>query len=404
MAAQIAGRPAVIALRQNTAALVLCTAGLAGPAVAQDTSFLSGEALAHALRQNLVWLEADDIGEHGYGVIVGGSPETLWVVTARHVVVKSAMLGLTVPEQVSRQIRVRFCADDASAASARAAATSGTPVTPATPVESWNSGGHDIALLSVRRPRDHVLRLRALAPTAVVGEPVWLLGSDDSCALVPAQGKLRQTADATHNLRVDFAANLVQGGSSGAPVLSGYGILGLMKSVDSPTSTVHAMADLQRRVEALAGARWELTDARNIPPGEPRAAQVDLAETLNEYLLAVRNVRMLFQRGEMPRASIDAYMQRYNVALNRFMRVREAYDGSLSASWPAVVLPAWRGLRENLWAVHLNFWRSNSLMAAIYKSQKTSAAMQAQMSALEPDLVQLEKDIAQFLRQLTKEN
>jgi Trypsin-like peptidase domain len=361
-----------------------------------ETSFLSGEALSTALRQNLVWLEADDIGEHGYGVIVGGTAETLWVVTARHVVVKSAMLGLTAPDQSSRQIRVRFCANESAAATSQRS--------PATTVTGWNAGGHDIALLSVPRPRDYVLLARALAPFAVVGEPVWLLGSDDNCALVPAQGNVRATADAAHNLRVDFPSSSVQGGSSGAPVLSGYGILGLMKSVDSPTSTVHAMDDLQRRVQGLPAARWELVDARNIPPGDPRAAQVDLAETLNGYLLAVRNVHMLFQQSQVPRPSIDANVKSYNAALRRFMRVREAYDGSLSASWPPAVLPAWRSLRENLWAVHLNFWRIDPLMAGIYKSQKTGTAVQAQMTALEPDLVQLEKDIAQFLRQLVKEN
>lgn len=361
-----------------------------------DTSFLSGEALATALRQNLVWLEADDIGEHGYGVVVGGTTETLWVVTARHVVVKSAMLGLTAPDQISSQIRVRFCANESAASALQR--------TPATTVTGWNAGGHDIALLSVPRPRNFVLLARALAPFAVVGEPVWLLGSDDNCALVPAQGNVRATADAAHNLRVDFPSSTVQGGSSGAPVLSGYGILGLMKSVDSPTSTVHAMADLQRRVQALPGARWELVDARNIPPGDPRAAQVDLAETLNAYLLAVRDVQVLFQQSQVPRPSIDANVKSYNVALTRFMRVREAYDGSLSASWPPAVLPAWRSLREKIWAVHLNFWRIDPLMAGIYKSQKTGAAVQAQMIALEPDLVQMEKDIAQFLRQLVKEN
>jgi hypothetical protein len=361
-----------------------------------ETSFLSGEALSTALRQNLVWLEADDIGEHGYGVIVGGTAETLWVVTARHVVVKSAMLGLTAPDQSSSQIRVRFCANESAAAASQRS--------PATTVTGWNAGGHDIALLSVPRPRDYVLLARALAPFAVVGEPVWLLGSDDNCALVPAQGNVRATADAAHNLRVDFPSSSVQGGSSGAPVLSGYGILGLMKSVDSPTSTVHAMDDLQRRVQGLPAARWELVDARNIPPGDPRAAQVDLAETLNGYLLAVRNVHMLFQQSQVPRPSIDANVKSYNAALRRFMRVREAYDGSLSASWPPAVLPAWRSLRENLWAVHLNFWRIDPLMAGIYKSQKTGTAVQAQMTALEPDLVQLEKDIAQFLRQLVKEN
>jgi hypothetical protein len=107
---------------------------------AQDTSFLSGEALAAALRQNLVWLEADDIGEHGYGVIVGGNAQTLWIVTARHVVAKSAMLGLAAPDQISRQIWVRFCALAATHMTSERA--------PAMPVADWDSGGHDIALLA----------------------------------------------------------------------------------------------------------------------------------------------------------------------------------------------------------------------------------------------------------------
>jgi Trypsin-like peptidase domain len=394
MAAKVTWRHALNPLR----AVIVSVASALMPSVlwAQDTSFLSGEALAATLRQNLVWLEADDIGEHGYGVVVGGNANTLWIVTARHVVAKSAMLGLTAPDQVSQQIRVRFCALPADEKKPDRAAAS--------PVADWDSGGQDIALLAVARPRDHAVVARALAPQVVVGEPVWLLGSDDNCALVPAQGQVRASADASHNLRIDFPGNLVQGGSSGAPVLSGYGMLGLMKSVDSPTSTVHAMADLQRRVQAHPGARWELVDARNIPPGDPRAAQVDLAETLNDYLLAVRNVHMLFQQSQVPRPLIDTDVKRYNLALRRFMRVREAYDGSLNASWPPVVLPAWRGLREKLWAVHQNFWRIDPLMAGIYKSQKTSPAVKEQMAALEPELLQLEKDIAQFLRQLVKEN
>lgn len=119
-----------------------------------------------------------------------------------------------------------------------------------------------------------------------------------------------------------------------------------------------------------------------------------MAETLNSYLLAVRNAHMLFQQAQLPRPSIDLDVKQYNLALSRFMRVREAYDGSLNASWPPATLTAWRALREKLWAVHLNFWRIDPLMAGIYKSQKNSPALQAQMIALEPDLVQLEKDIA----------
>lgn len=363
---------------------------LAGLACAQDTSFLSGDELAARLRQNLVWIAAQDIGEHGYGLVVGGDAQTLWVLTARHVVVRTGMRGSPTPEAPSRQIRLRFCTANA------------TELLPGEPWPDWDADGEDIALLSVARPRGYQPVTRALAQQVVVGEPVWLLGSNDECSLVPAQGQVRVLADATHNLRIDFPG--VQGGSSGAPVLSGSGVLGLMKSAEDLTTTVHAIADLQRRLQALPGHRWELVNARNIPPTDPRAAEIDLAETLNQYLLVLRNMHMLLQQRQVARPTLDDYMQRYNAALRRFLRVREAYDGSLDRYWPPPVSLAWRSLRETLWTLHQNFWRINPLMEDIYKSQQSSDGVRAQMASLEPGLVRLESDIAQFLRLLAKEN
>jgi hypothetical protein len=115
-------------------------------------------------------------------------------------------------------------------------------------------------------------------------------------------------------------------------------------------------------------------------------------------------MHMLLQQRQVARPTLDDYMQRYNAALRRFLRVREAYDGSLNRFWPPQVLPAWRHLRETLWAVHQNFWRINPLMEDIYKSQQSSAEVRAQMASLEPGLLRLESDIAQFLRLLAKEN
>lgn len=360
-------------------------------AVAQDTTFLSGEELAARLHQNLVWITAQDIGEHGYGLVVGMDSTTLWVVTARHVVVRTGMLGSGEPEQPSRQVRVRLCSSSENA-----------EMLSAHPWSSWNPGGEDLAVLSVVVPNEYHVVTRALAsPPATVGEPVWLLGSNDDCALVPAQGHVRAPADATHNLRIDFPG--VQGGSSGGPVLSGRGVLGLMKSAEDLTTTVHDIADVHKRVQATAGVRWLLEPARNIPPTDPQAAQIDIAETLNQYLLALNNTAMLLRQRQVARATLDDYIARYNIALRRFLRVRNAYDGSLARSWPPPVLPAWGSLRDGLWAVHQTFWGIDPQMADVYTRQQTSPELRAQMTALEPDLKRLEKGIAEFLHLLAKE-
>jgi len=372
---------------QRAASLWLACVGTL--ALAQDTSFMSGDELAAHLRENLVWIAAQDIGEHGYGLVVGGDDATLWVATARHLIVRTAMPGSGVPEVPSRQIGLRLC----SAPSVELMA--------AEPVPDFETGNQDIALLRVARPPGYAPLVRALASEAAVGETVWLLGSNDECAVVPSTGHVRGLDDASHTLRIDFTG--VQGGSSGAPVVSGYGVIGLMKSADDLTSSVHAIADLQRRALAVEGVGWQLVAARNIPPADPRAAEVDLAETLDQYLLALRNVHMLLQQNRIDRPRLTSFTDRYNAALRRFMRVRHAYDGSLSRAWPAQVLPAWRSLREELWAVHVNFWRINPQMEEIFRAQRSPPEVGAQMMALEPDLHRLETHIAQFLQQLVKE-
>src|SRR5262249_20051623 len=106
---------------------------------------------------------------------------------------------------------------------------------------------------------------RATAPAAriAVADEAWLLGRNDECGVLPRSGAVAAPADALHNLRVDFPG--VIGGSSGAPLLTGAGIAGILKDSDNVTLTVHSLDDIARRV-AAAGLAWTLADARNIPP------------------------------------------------------------------------------------------------------------------------------------------
>jgi hypothetical protein len=379
------------ARRQVLSVALALAALLAGShAAAQDaTTFLSGEELGERLRGHLVAIAAQDVDEHGFGLIVAADEQRLWIVTARHVIVRTGMLGGGEAEQPSARIRLRLC-------------NGGAAELAASPWPGWNAGGADLALLTAPRPAAFQLDVRALAVQPPgIGEPIWLLGSNDECGLVPARGQVRAAADAGHNLRIDFAG--VRGGSSGGPVLSGRGVIGLMKSAEDLTTTVHDIADVQRRVQATAGAAWRLEDARNIPPTDPQAAQVDLAETLNGYLLVLNNAWMLLQQETVARPTLTDYVERYNVALRRFLRARESHDGSLTRHWPAPVLPAWRTLRDELWAVHQHFWRIDPQMAAIFKNQRTSPELRAQLAQLAPELQRLEQDIAQFLRLLAKE-
>jgi hypothetical protein len=229
-----------------------------------------------------------------------------------------------------------------------------------------------------------------------------MLGRDEQCEPVPAAGRVRATADAQSNLRVDFGG-VVLGGSSGGAVASARGVIGLMKSADDLTTTVHDVADLRRRLEALAGVRWLLEDARNFPPGEPRSAEMDLTETLRQYQMALRNVHGLLQMTTVARPTVEDYLKRYNATTERFSDVRDKHNGTLTEHWGAAALQRWQALASRLWDVHLSFWRINGQMDEIYRSRRTTEAVRAQMLALEPEIQALESDMAQFIRVLTKE-
>ena len=145
--------------RAGRAAAALWLAVCAGvTARAQDTSFLSGDELAAQLRQNVVWIAAQDIGEHGYGLVVGGDESSLWVATARHVIVRTAMRGSGLPDEASRQIGLRLCGAPAAELIA------------AEPVRGFDAGGDDVALLRIARPRGYEPVVRALASEAAVGD------------------------------------------------------------------------------------------------------------------------------------------------------------------------------------------------------------------------------------------
>lgn len=372
--------------RLGVAALVLTLA--VGAAHADDgTTFLGGPELALRLLPNLVRIEARDINEQGFGLVVGGDAEALYVLTAQHVVASRPPAGLEGPVRPSRQIEIDFCAlPQAAPASAQA-------------VEAFTADGADIALLRVARPAGYTPQSRALAPEPKIrpGGASWVIGFEQRCEMLASAGAVESARDERDNLRIRQPG--VRGGSSGGPLLVGEGLAGLVTDSDTIMVTAYSLAPLQQRLRAL-GLPWWLEDARNIPPTDPAAARIDLAETLNRYLFAVRNAHGLLLQPKVARATYADYVASYNRALGRFRDARDKYDAALAQHWPPAVLPAWQRLREELWAVHLRFWETNADARTIYESQAVPPAVVARMKDLEPALQALQGDIAQFLRAL----
>ena len=364
---------AVALARRGALAAMLGLA--AGVSMAQDTSFLEGPELAERLLHNVVRVHAD---EHGFGLVVGVDAAFAYVVTARHV------LG------AGTAAVVQWCAP-------------GIPDTAAAEsVAGFDGASEDLALLRLPRPAGYTPEPRALAPAVrlALRAPTWLLGRDDDCGVLPRTGAIGMLRDDRNKLRIDMPG--VLGGSSGAPVATGHGIVGMTTDSDSVNITALSIERIAQRVREYGAARWDLVDARNEPPTDPQAAEQDLAEMLNQYLFKLRDAQGVLQQPRVAPAQFTQTVTQYNAAADRFRDSRDKYDGTLRRHWQPDVSPAWDALRTRLWAVHKNFLFVNEHARKIMETGRIPAVVRDRMQGLEPELVALEEAIAQFLRTLSQ--
>ncbi len=367
------------------------TAAAAAPAATDATGFLTGPELGQRLLTDVVRIRAVELREHGFGLVVGATARHVFVATARHVVAGRALADPALRGAAVGRIELSFCAGDDPGVTAREAEL----------VDGFDAGGQDLALLRVLRPAGYTLVARAVADEAqiAVRQEAWLLGQDQQCGLAARSGAIASLRDARDNLRIEFAG--VRGGASGGPVLSGYGIVGLVTDADDLSFTVYSLASLRARLRAQSADWWQLADARNIPPTDPRAAEIDLAETLDRYLFGVNNLQQLLLQPTIQQALFVEFSKDYNTAVNRFRDARNRYDGTLARDWPAPVLPMWLALRDQLWQVHQTFWQMNAGDAKlIFDQKKAPAAVQDRMRSLAPALLQLQAGTAEFLNAL----
>jgi hypothetical protein len=349
------------------------------------TTFDTGPELGRRLLHNVVRIEARDLAEHGFGFVVGVDRNHVYIATARHVVARRAPAGLAEPERPSVEIVVGFCAGP------------GATRQPATMLDGFDGADDDLALLRTVRPPDYAPQLDALAPPGQesVGDQAWQLGRESDCVVVPTPGVIAARPDARNTVRVDLHGAL--GGASGGPLVSGYGIVGLVKRSDNEVIRAHAIADVAARVRAMAAVPFQLVEAGNVPPGDPEAAVADLTETLNDYLFAVRDLHVVLGQEVVPRPTFAGMVQRYSGAVDRFKTARDKYDGTLQRNWRAGTFQEWQALRERLWTIHMQFFGLNGERAAtITRTERSPPPVRQQMAALEPELAALQQEIARF--------
>lgn len=356
-------------------------------APAGDTTYDDGPTLGERLLRNVVRVQALDLPEHGFGIVVGVDAGHVYVATARHVVGRRPIAGLEGAERISQQIRIGFCALPLA-----------TPMQSADLVEPFDGASDDLALLRTALPSGYVPERRALAlpERGAPGDQAWQLGRENDCMLVPTPGLVAALPNERHELRVDL--HNVLGGASGGPVVSGYGIVGLIKRSDSERVTAHAIADVLARMHGSGLAvPLALEPARNMPPGDPQAAVSALTQALTAYLFGARDLQKLLEQDVVSRTTFADFVKRYSHGVERYEAVSKKYDGTLMQSWSADVFTSWQALRERLWKIHLIFYDLNGDTAKkIAQTEHSPHVVQDQMTKLEPELVALEAGMARF--------
>ena len=161
---------------------------------------------AESLKANVVAIRA---AKTGFGFVVGERNGLLYIVTARHVVAPDT------PDAAPPTPKLRFYADQGNTYDGRLLGT--------------NDAAHDLAVISVQKPSVVQWNRQALAPSGLTtrGTRVWFVGRSDTW-FVPVQPGTIVNEAPFRDHRIEADGLPVRVGTSGAPLVSASGIVGMI--------------------------------------------------------------------------------------------------------------------------------------------------------------------------------
>jgi hypothetical protein len=243
--------------------ILVNTALLLSPAEAEVQD---GEKLAQSLRGNVIRIVAEgtDGGrpwrQDGFGFIVGEREDRVLVVTANHVARSQGG-----PSSRPKDIRGTFFHDQGRTH----------------PLEllQLHDDQYDLAVLEVRPPTGSRWVRQALASnTALRGQHVWYIGRDRQWYIPTLSGRINGI---TLDFRILVDGLNLQVGTSGAPLITDSGIVGMLVD-DAPGNSTRAISiEIVRRAFELWNLPWGLTSTTTtttLPPSQTVLPTQDLRD------------------------------------------------------------------------------------------------------------------------------
>ena len=204
------------------------------------------------LKNNVVTITtslSDGSDENGFGTIVSEVANKLYVVTAKHVVYKLDNRGFISSEAKPTSIKVKFFKDQGKVFTAR-------PL-------NLKTNSLDITLIEIDKPQNFKWSKNFYSKAIQSGTKVWFIGRAGGW-YVPTGASVGSINDVDSNDEIIIDITSIQPGTSGAPLLSSDGIVGLIYE-DSPTgSRAYPIEKIIKVMTKDWNYEWQMTLNTNI--------------------------------------------------------------------------------------------------------------------------------------------
>jgi hypothetical protein len=367
-------------------------ATLTPPPPAPDTgaTFLTGEELAAALLRDVMLVTNRDVGSGGAGLIVGARGGSVYLLTASHVISTSEDVNRPA-DAVSQHFQLKYCDPQR---------TSPAPVTVARVV--FNEPAKDIAILEFASDPASVPVLPALADAKPASlQSVWTIGKANTCGI--GSGQLDRVEDENGILLADLPGGF--GGTSGAPISSDMGVIGIVLSNPAAAKVkARSLGDVMKVLSTQSSLAWSLVASNNKPPGSRDDVQLELASSLDNYVFRLKDIRDSFVKEHFTGADLAARVTAYNQAIQEFNSVKNKFDGSLERYWGTPARTNFASLRSVVGEIHQTILGFNVSMDELRKKQVIPVELRHAMTALSPRVDALDVSSKAFIAQLNARN
>jgi hypothetical protein len=353
-------------------------------------TFLTGDELAAVLMRDVMLITNLDFKSQGVGLIVGARDGSVYVLTASHVISTSDNVNRPATA-IAQHFELRYCDPERRTS----AAVTGVRV-------AFNEPARDIGILEFAGDQTSVPVARALADARpVADQAVWTIGKVGACDI--GSGRVDLVEDENGVLIADLPGGY--GGTSGAPISSDVGVIGMVLSNPGQAKVkMRSLGDITRVLSTQPALAWALVAANNKPPGSRGDVQLELTSSLDDYVYRLKDIRDSFMKEHFTDADLAARVDGYNKAIAGFNSVKNKFEPALERYWGAPTRESFARVRTAVDDIHHTILGFNASMDRVRREQAIPPELRRTMAALSPKVDALDASSRAFIAQLNVRN